>query len=184
MRKHRLSINRAARIFGLSMIVFFGQAAGIAFSISLSIPPSDLERTRMDFPFQDQELKSFLEAKEFIFGRAWVRAVNAFRDHFNTYPSGRYGDEAGFWLARALDGLAGEERTMDRILDRKCEAVEVLNRLEKGYPKSPWLEEALSFRKDLLYQIALVGGPKREAFLARFLEEENKTSGGMDNDIY
>lgn len=175
MRKHRLSINREARIFGLIMIVFFGQAVGTVYLNSLSVPPSGLERTRMDSSFLDQELKSFLEAKEFIFGRAWVRAANAFRDHFKTYPEGRYGDEAGFWLARALDGLAGEERTMDRILDRKCEAVDVLNRLEKGYPKSQWLEEARSFRKDLLYQIALVGGHKREAFLAGFLKEENKT---------
>jgi hypothetical protein len=175
MRKHRLSINRAARIFGLIMIVFFDQAAGAVFSISVSVPPSDLERTRMDSTFPDQELKSFLEAKDFIFGRVWARAVNAFRDYFKAYPAGRYGDEAGFWLARALDGLAGEERTMDRVLDRKSEAIEALNRLEKGYPQSPWLEEALSFRQDLLYQIALVGGHKREAFLAGFLNEENKT---------
>jgi hypothetical protein len=175
MRKHRLRINRAARIFGLIMIVFFGQAAGSVLSISISVPSSDLERTRMDSPFLDQELKSFLEAKDFIFGRVWVRAVNAFRDYFKAYPAGRYGDEAGYWLARGLDGLAGEERVMDRILDRKSEAVEALNRLEKGYPKSPWLEEALSFRKKLLYQIALVGGHKREVFLAGFLKEENRT---------
>jgi hypothetical protein len=175
MRKHRLSINRVARIFGLITILFFGQAAGTMFSISLSIPPSDLERTWTNSPFPDQELTSFLEAKEFIFGREWVRAVTAFRDHFQTYPEGRYGDEAGFWLARALDGLAAEERTMDRFLDRKCEAVEALNRVEIGYPKSPWLEEALSFRKELFYQIALVGGRKQEAFLDGFLKEENKT---------
>lgn len=174
MRNHRLSINRAARIFGLIMMVFFGLAAGTVFSISITVPRSDLERTRMDSSTLDQDLKHFLEAKEFVFGREWARAVNAFRDYFKTYPAGRYGDEAGFWLAKALDGLAGEERTMDRVLDRKTEAVEALNCLEKGYPKSPWLEEALSFRKELLYQIALVGGSKREAFLAGFLKEENK----------
>ena len=175
MIKNRLSINRAARIFGLIMIVFFGQTAGTVFSISLSVPSSDLERTWMDSSFLDQELKSFLEAKDFVFGRAWVRAVNAFREHFKKYPEGRYGDEAGFWLARALDGLAGEERTIERVLDRKAEAVEVLNRLEREYPQSPWLEEARPFRKKLLSEIALVGGRKREAFLAGFLKEENKT---------
>ena len=175
MRKRRLSLNRAARIFGLIIMVFYGQAAGTLFSVSISVPPSDLEGTRVGFPFLDQELKSFLEAKNFIFGRVWVRAVNAFRDYFKTYPAGRYGDEARFWLAKAQDGLAGEERTIERVLDRKSEAVEALNRLAKEYPKSAWLEEALSFRKELLYQIALVGGRKREAFLAGFLKEENKT---------
>lgn len=131
--------------------------------------------TKVDFPFLDEELSTFLEAKNLIFGRAWARAVNAFQDYFRAYPAGRYGDEAGFWLAKALDGLAGEERTIERVLDRKTEAVEALNRMEKGYPQSPWLEEARSFRKKLLSEIALVGGRKREAFLAGFLKEENKT---------
>jgi hypothetical protein len=131
--------------------------------------------TKVDFPFLDKELSTFLEAKNLIFGRAWAPAVNAFQDYFRAYPAGHYGDEAGFWLAKALDGLAGEERVIERVLDRKTEAVEVLNRLEKEYPQSPWLEEARSFRKELLSGIALVGGRKREAFLAGFLKEENKT---------
>jgi hypothetical protein len=131
--------------------------------------------TRAVFPHLDEELTSFLEAKNLIFERAWARAVNAFQDYFKSYPAGRYGDEAGFWIAKALDGLAGEERTIERVLDRKTEAVEALNRLEKAYPQSPWLEEARSFRKELLNEMALVGGRKREAFLAGFLKEENKT---------
>jgi len=134
-----------------------------------------MERTRIGFAFLDQELKSFLEAKDFIFDRAWARAVNAFQDFLKTYPAGRYGDEAGYWLAKALDGLAGEERTMERVLDRKSEAVEALNRLAKEYPKSPWLEEAQPFRKELLREIALIGGDRRQSFLAGFLKEENKT---------
>jgi len=126
-------------------------------------------------PFLDQELNSFLQAKDYIFGRSWARAVNAFRDFLKTYPAGRYGDEACFWLAKALDGLAGEERMIERVLDRKSEAVEVLSRLAKEYPKSPWLEEAQPFRKKLLSEIALIGGSSRRSFLAGFLKEENKT---------
>jgi hypothetical protein len=175
MRKLFLSLNYAARIFGLMMMVFFGQAAGTMSSVSTPVPPSDMELTRIGFPFPDQELNDFLQAKSLIFGRAWARAVNAFQGYFKTYPAGRYGDEAGLWLAKALNGLAGEERAMERVLDRKAEAVEALNRMEKGYPKSPWLEEARPFRKELLAEIALVGGRKWEAFLAGFLKEENKT---------
>lgn len=143
--------------------------------ILISGPLAGSGRTRIGFPFPDEELTSFLEAKNLIFGRGWARAVNAFQGYFKTYPAGRYADEACFWLAKALDGLAGEERTIERVLDRKTEAVEALNRLEKGYPQSPWLEEARSFRKELLSEIALVGGHKREAFLAGFLKGENKT---------
>ncbi len=175
MRKRCLSLNHAARIVGLMMMVFFGLAAGTAFSVSTYMPTSGMERMRIGFPFMDQELSRFLEAKNLIFGREWARAVNAFQGYFKTYPAGRYGDEAGFWLAKALDGMAGEERTIERVLDRKTEAVEALNRLEKEYPRSPWLEEARSFRKELMSGIALVGGRKREAFLAGFLKEENKT---------
>ncbi len=143
--------------------------------ILLSGPLAGSGATRAGFPFLDQELTSYLEAKNLIFGRAWARAVNAFQDYLKAYPAGRYGDEAGFWLAKALDGLAGEERTMERVLDRKAEAVEALDRLEKEHPQSLWLEEARSFRKKLLSEIALVGGRKRETLLAVFLKEENKT---------
>ncbi|MDH4270518.1 MAG: hypothetical protein OEW18_00930 [Candidatus Aminicenantes bacterium] len=143
--------------------------------ILLSGPLAGSGRTGAGFPFLDEELTSFLEAKNFIFGREWARAVNAFQNYFKTYPAGSYRDEAGFWLAKAMDGLAGEERTMERVLNRKTEAVEALNRLEKEHPQSPWLEEARSFRRELLSEIALVGGRKREAFLAGFLKEENKT---------
>ncbi len=143
--------------------------------ILLSGPLAGSGATRAGFPFLDQELTSYLEAKNLIFGRAWARAVNAFQDYLKAYPAGRYGDEAGFWLAKALDGLAGEERTMERVLDRKAEAVEALDRLEKEHSQSLWLEEARSFRKKLLSEIALVGGRKRETLLAVFLKEENKT---------
>jgi|GEM_PF-2083125 len=138
-------------------------------------PPAVSGLTRPGFPFLDQELTSLLQAKNFVYEREWARAVNAFKDHLKTYPAGRYGDEAGFWLAKALDGQAGQERTIERALDRKTEAVEALNRLEKTYPKSPWLAEARPFRKELCRGIALVGGRTREAFLAGFLKEENKT---------
>ncbi len=160
-KRGRILIN-IVQILCLMFVLFSGPLAGSG-------------ATKVDFPFLDEELSTFLEAKNLIFGRAWARAVNAFQDYFRAYPAGRYGDEAGFWLAKALDGLAGEERTIERVLDRKTEAVEALNRLEKDYPQSPWLEEARSFRKELLSEIALVGGRKREAFLAGFLKEENKT---------
>jgi hypothetical protein len=160
-KRGRILIN-TVQILCLMFVLFSGPLAGSG-------------ATKVDFPFLDEELSTFLEAKNLIFGRAWARAVNAFQDYFRAYPAGRYGDEAGFWLAKALDGLAGEERTIERVLDRKTEAVEALNRLEKGYPQSPWLEEARSFRKELLSEIALVGGRKREAFVAGFLKEENKT---------
>jgi len=162
MKTYSRILTKTALISGLIAVLLCGAAAGAG-------------RTRAGSAFLDQELNSFLEAKDHIFGREWARAVNAFRDYLKTYPTGRYGDEAGFWLAKALDGLAGEERTVERVLDRKTEAVEVLDRLEKEHPASRWLEEARSFRKELLSQIALVGGRKREAFLAGFLKEENKT---------
>ena len=162
MKTHCRILIKTALISGLIAVLLGGSAGGAGL-------------TRINSPFQDQELGSFLGAKNLVFEREWARAVNAFRDYFRTYPAGRYGDEAGFWLAKALNGLAGEERTMERVLDRKTEAVEALDRLEKEQPKSPWLEEARSLRKELLTEFALVGGRKQEAFLAGFLKEENKT---------
>jgi hypothetical protein len=144
-------------------------------AIGLAAHPSPASSTRVTLPFPDQELNDFLAAKGLIFDRAWVRAVNAFQDYFKAYPAGRYGDEAGYWLAKALDGQAGEERTVERVLDRKTAAVEALARLEKEHPASPWLEEARPFRKKLLGEIALIGGPRKKAILAAFLKEENKT---------
>ena len=165
MSTNRLSLIRRAQIFSSLLTALFGLAAGPLLSASTSVP----------LPFSDQEMNDFLEAKGFIFDRAWVQAVNSFHAYFKTYPAGRYGDEAGYWLAKALDGQAGKERTIERVLDCKVEAVEALNRLEKGYPVSRWLEEARPFRKKLLSEIALLGGSRRRAFLAGFLKEEKKT---------
>jgi hypothetical protein len=144
-------------------------------AIGLAAHPSPAASTRVTLPFPDQELNDFLAAKGHVFDRSWARAVNAFQDYFKAYPAGRYGDEAGYWLAKSLDGLAGEERTIERVLDRKTAAVEALARLEKEHPASPWLEEARPFRKNLLGEIALIGGPRKKSFLAAFLKEENKT---------
>lgn len=144
-------------------------------AIGLAAHPSPAASTRVTLPFTDQELNDFLAAKGLIFDRAWARAVNAFQGYFKAYPAGRYGDEAGFWLAKALDGQAGEERTIERVLERKAAAVEALDRLEKEHPASPWLEEARPLRKKLLGEIALIGGPRKKSFLAAFLKQENKT---------
>jgi len=125
--------------------------------------------------FLDEETNVFLQAKTHIFERNWDRAVIAFQGYLKVYPRGRYGDEAGFWLAKALYGSAGEERTMERVLDRMTEAVEALSRLEKEHSASRWLEESRPFRKDLLTGIAVMGGDRSKDVLAGFLKEENKS---------
>ncbi len=153
------------KILAFLLLVLIGQAPLALASGSPSVTS----------PFLDQELNALLEAKSFIFDRSWARAVNAFQDYFKAYPAGRYGDEAGYWLAKSLDALAGEERTIERVIERKAGAVEALDRLAKDHPASPWLEEARPFRKNLLGEIALVGGPRKKSFLAAFLKEENKT---------
>jgi len=167
MKKTIPGPGRAAR----SVLILFMSAI----LVGLAAHTSPAASTRVTLPFPDQELTDFLAAKGLIFDRAWVRAVNAFQDYFKAYPAGRYGDEAGYWLAKALDGQAGEERTVERVLDRKTAAVEALDRLEKEHPASPWLEEGRPLREKLLGEIALVGGPRRKSFLAAYLKRENKT---------
>ena len=84
------------KILGLLLMGFIGLAAGPFSSASTPVP----------LAFSDQELNDFLEAKGLIFDRSWARAVNAFQAYFKANPAGRYGDEAGYWLAKALDGRA------------------------------------------------------------------------------
>ena len=116
-------------------------------AIGLAAHPSPAASTRVTLPFPDQELNDFLAAKGLVFDRSWARAVNAFQDYFKAYPAGRYGDEAGYWLAKSLDALAGEKR---RGADLRAKDV-----LRTALKQAPAFLEALVTRTSSLgYDVA------------------------------
>jgi hypothetical protein len=125
--------------------------------------------------FGDQDTDDFLKAKGYVYTGDWQRAVQALKSYLETYRAARYGDEALYWLGRAIDRLSRDERTLERLIERKREAVSALDRLQQRYPASPWASEARGLRRSLLYQIALVGGARQRTFLEPFLRAEGKS---------
>lgn len=82
--------------------------------------------------------RKFEEARASITAGDWARAETAFIDFIETYPRSKNVDAALYWLAFSMKKQA-----------RLRQADQVLNRLAKDFPQSPWLDDARSLRLEI-----------------------------------
>jgi hypothetical protein len=123
-----------------------------------------------------EDMDRFFKAKELVFKRDWAAARSGFESYLKDFPKGRMGDEAHFWLAQCLDNLAREEKGRDAVVRLKKEALDEIQKLVDGYPKSLWRDDALAFRIEVAGELVLLGEEGYQKYITEAVESGSRSS--------
>jgi len=127
----------------------------------------------------DKETDRFLKAKEYVFKRQWKKAKVRLEAYLKAYPSGHYRGEAYFWLARCLDKLSNNARSLEEVLEMKQKAASGLDILIKEYPKSLWKDDAQSLRIVIAGQLYFMGKRDQKKEIMEILNTKGIKDGKL-----
>jgi hypothetical protein len=124
------------RMWTIAAVVAWAVMAGVA---SAATPPAVSEPATS--PESNPDSKRMERAKEYFADEQWVHAIAAFQVVVND-PREANRDEALFWLAQS------EHETGDHPA-----AIQTLARLEREFPKSPWVRFGRSLRVEIAQRL-------------------------------
>lgn len=111
----------------------------------------------------DGSHRLYLEAKKHSFQQEWSAAAQLFQQLVKEYPKSHYHEEAQFWVGYCLE-KSGETK----------DAFDAFVKLEKMYPNSLWVDDAVMHRIVLAEKLAQKRGDRYYFFLREKLEHEDK----------
>ena len=123
-----------------------------------------------------EDMERFFKAKELVFKRDWAAARSGFESYLKSFPQGRMGDEAHFWLAQCLDNLTRNEKGRDAVVRLKKSALDEIQKLVDGYPESLWKDDALAFRIEIAGELVLLGEENYQKYITEAVESGSRSS--------
>jgi hypothetical protein len=127
----------------------------------------------------DKELEQFLEAKEAVFQRDWPSARKQLDKFLEDFPGSRLQDEALYWLAKSLDGLAARELSPQSVIRLKKEAFRTLERLSRQHPSSAWKNDGEELRIEIAGELVLLGAGEYQDFLSDYAASRKADETGL-----
>lgn len=120
----------------------------------------------------DEETEFFLRAKEYVFDRNWERAESGLEAYLDKYPSGRFEQEARYWLARSLYKRAEEEKRADDVIWLRERALENLDRLLQEHSEGLWADDARALRIDIVGALAVLGLERHKKYIEEIVSDQ------------
>ena len=166
--------------------IMFGSLIGLLL-ISLSLAANPLSSSDWNagllgrdsgyknITFADEELDTFLKAKDYVFKRHWRKAKEQLELYLKKYPSGPLRDEALYWLAHSLNRISRDEVNKDKVIALKEDAFQKLELLIGQYPDSVWTDDAEELRVEIAGELALIGRTEYKSLIQHVYETEEKT---------
>jgi hypothetical protein len=114
---------------------------------------------------QNKEMTQFFKAKEELFKQDWSKAEAGLEQYLKDYPSGRFADEALYWIAQCSNRLSKLETDAGRVLNLKENAIRRLNELLAQSKSSLWEDDASFLRKEISRDLTIFGFPEYRTYL-------------------
>ncbi len=169
----------------LKKILFTGWIALFLISIGHSADLSNFHEMRTaltdkglnyeNLKFEDDELETFLKAKDYVFKRYWRKAKEQLEFFLKKYPSSQLRAEALYWLAQSLNGMSRDEVYKENVIALKEDAFQKLELLIGQYPDSVWIDDANVLRVEIAGELALIGKTEYKSIIQEIYETGKKT---------
>jgi len=159
----------------LFLLVLMGDKAILSSTNESRAELTDKGFSFEDAKFEEKELDTFLEGKEYVFKRQWRKARQRLELYLKRNPSGHVRDEALYWLAQCLNKISKDQVDKDMVIELKEEAVKKLDLLIQQYPGSVWLDDAQELRIEISGELALIGKTEYKKIIQHIYETQEKT---------
>ncbi len=111
----------------------------------------------------DSAHRLYLEAKKRSFNQQWDVAAELYKQLVDEYPDSQYTEEAQFWIGYCLEKNGNSQ-----------DAYLAFNTLERKFPQSTWLDDAVQHKIVLAEKLASQRGDQYYSFLRTQLEDDEK----------
>jgi len=107
----------------------------------------------------------FKQAKQFIYQKDWLKALEQLRQLEESFPGSKLGDVSLYWSGYSLNQLSQTLENLDKILETQEEALSQLDTLMRQYPHSKWIDEAKLLRVEIAENLVKKGFTKYKYIL-------------------
>lgn len=156
-------------------LISIGQPADLPTSHELRTALTDKGVNYEDFKFEDDELETFLKAKDYVFKRYWRKAKEQLEFFLKKYPSSQLRAEVLYWLAQSLNRMSRDEVYKENVIALKEEAFQKLELLIGQYPDSVWIDDAKVLRVEIAGELALIGKTEYKSIIEDIYKTGKKT---------
>lgn len=122
----------------------------------------------------DMETESFLKAKECVFERDWEEAQSRLERYLERYPSGRFEEEARYWLARSLYQQARTAKRAETVIRLGELAVANLDNLLENHGESLWADDARTLRIEIAAALAVLGLERHKKYIEEIISDQDE----------
>jgi len=170
-------MSKITRLFiGLLLILYpFVQPVSSTGIVQLRSETVDATSLSGSSGILDEESEHFLKAKSLIFHSRWKEARHSLEEYLKSYPSGKYRDEAIYWLAQSLDKLSRNETDPQTMISLKEMAMEKLNILIEEFPQSIWCDDAWALKVEISGMLAVLGKSESRETIQKIARSEAET---------
>lgn len=156
-------------------LISMGYSADLSNSHEMRAALTDKGLNYEDLKFEEDELETFLKAKDYVFKRYWRKAKEQLEFFLKKYPSSQLRAEALYWLAQSLNRMSRDEVYKDKVIWLKEEAFQKLELLIGQYPESVWIDDAKVLRVEIAGELALIGKTEYKSIIQEIYETGKKT---------
>lgn len=106
---------------------------------------------------EKEAIEKFRQAKKFMYGKEWKKAIAAFKDIVEHFPDGKYTDDSLYWLGHSLDKMGRAMENVEESLEVRKEALGILAELKVRYPTGKWVDDAELLILEIAGELAAKG---------------------------
>jgi outer membrane protein assembly factor BamD (BamD/ComL family) len=121
----------------------------------------------------EKELESlYKKAKQSIYGKEWLKAMEQFRCIIDTYSKSKRVDESLYWLSYSIKKRSEDLENLDKILSLQKQALGHLETLIKKFPDSKWVDDAKVLRVEIAEDLVKKGFKEYKKYIVNGAGEE------------
>ncbi|NIM14011.1 MAG: hypothetical protein GTO45_18350 [Candidatus Aminicenantes bacterium] len=122
---------------------------------------------------EEKELESlYKKAKQSIYGKEWLKAMDQFRYIIDTYSKSKYVDESLYWLSYSMKKRSEVLENLDEILSIQKQALSHLETIIKKFPGSEWVDDAKWLRVGIAEDLVKKGFKEYKKYIVNGAAEE------------
>jgi outer membrane protein assembly factor BamD (BamD/ComL family) len=121
----------------------------------------------------EKELESlYKKAKQSIYGKEWLKAMDQFRSIIDTYSKSKHVDESLYWLSYSMKKRSEALENLDEILSLHKQALSHLETIIKKFPGSEWVDDAKRLRVGIAEDLVKKGFKEYKKYIVNGAGEE------------
>lgn len=114
----------------------------------------------------------FMEAKKFLYGKEWQKAVDQFKKIEENFSETKYADDSLYWLGYSMNKMSQNLQNVEKFRTIKEEALKTLETLMRQFSTSKWIDDAKQLKVEIAEELVRKGFKDYKKYLLNIVKED------------